>query len=140
MGVFRPARSVTDPNGRNWEIYVSRTELPRWQPASSNLDDDPSFYNPLLYAFQVLAIPFLFLIYHVLAPLLRALFELPGLIVRGRRSGVRIVEAISFWPVRETYTWTTTGDHVQRVVDQVARGLEQGELAHPLGATFRGAR
>jgi hypothetical protein len=83
VGVFRPAEKVTDPNGRSWEIYVSRSEPPG--------------------------------------------------------SGVRIVEAFTFWPTKESYSWTTTGDHVQRVVRQVARGLEQGELARPLGATFHGA-
>jgi hypothetical protein len=87
----------------------------------------------------LLALP-LFLIYQVLTPIVRAVAELPGALLGGRRSGVRIVEAISWWPVKETYIWTTTGDHVERVVEQVARGLAEGELARPLGATFRGAR
>ena len=139
MGVFRAARQVTDPNGRHWEIYVSRSELPKWRPLDRDYDNtvDYWWWAPVLY--MVLFLP-LFLAYQVLVPLFRALFELPGLILRGRRSGIRIVEAITFWPAKETYTWTTTGDHVQRVVDQVARGLEQGDFAQPLGATFRGSR
>jgi hypothetical protein len=137
VGVFRPARKVTDPNGRAWEIYVSRSDLPKWRPANRDFDDDAG-YSLWLYAFSVLILPFVFLIYQVLVPLFRALWELPGLVVRGRRSGIRIVEAITFWPAKETYAWTTTGDHVERVVEQVARELEQGELARPLGATFRG--
>jgi hypothetical protein len=140
VGVFRPARKVTDPNGRDWEIYVSRSELPKWRPAGGDYDNTVSSWwwlEPL--AHTILLLP-LFLLYQIVVPLVRALAELPGIIVRGRRSGIRIVEAISFWPVKETYTWTTTGDHVERVVDQVARGLEQGEFAHPLGATFRGSR
>jgi hypothetical protein len=139
VSVFRAAREVTDPSGRHWEIYVSRSELPKWRPLDRDYDNtvDDWWWAPVLY--MILFLP-LFVVYQVLVPLLRALFELPGVIVRGRRSGIRIVEAITFWPVKETYTWTTTGDHVQRVVDQVARGLEEGDFAQPLGATFRGAR
>jgi hypothetical protein len=114
VGIFRPARKVTDENGRDWEIYVSRTELPRWRtPKEATL-------------------------HQIVVPLVRYLVGLPALFLRGRRSGVRSVAAITFWPVKETYTWSTTGDHVQRVVDQIAEGLEHGDLARPLGATFRG--
>src|SRR5262249_50448117 len=125
---------VTDKSGRNWEIYVSRSEAPKWRPDNTDFDAE-ALWNPL----RVIVLFPLFLLYQVLVPLIRLLFELPGFLIRGRLSGVRIVEAITFWPVKESYTWTTTGDHVQRVVDQIARGLEQGELARPLGATFHGA-
>jgi hypothetical protein len=133
MGVFRPARKVTDRNGRQWEIYVSRSEIPAWRPDDTNYDTS-TLWHPL----EVLLSPLLFLLYQIIIPVGRVLLELPGAVFRGRRSGVRIVEAITFWPAKEIYTWTTTGDHVQRVVDQIAAGLEQGDLARPLGATFRG--
>jgi hypothetical protein len=37
-----------------------------------------------------------------------------------------------------TFLWTTTADHVARVLNQIAAGLESGELARPLGAVYRG--
>jgi hypothetical protein len=49
------------------------------------------------------------------------------------------VEAVTFLPRRQTYLWTTTTDHIARVLDQIAAGLEAGELARPLGAVYRGA-
>src|SRR5205823_1014701 len=44
MGVFRPARTVTDPNGRAWEIYVSRSETPRWRPDNTDFDTETLWY------------------------------------------------------------------------------------------------
>jgi len=55
----------------------------------------------------------------------------------GRPDALR-VEAVTYLPHRERYVWTTTTDHVARVIAQIDAGLEQGRLARPLGAVFRG--
>ncbi len=57
----------------------------------------------------------------------------------GRPEALR-VEAVTYLPHRERYVWTTTTDHVARVIAQIGAGLEHGQLARPLGAVFRGNR
>jgi hypothetical protein len=49
------------------------------------------------------------------------------------------VEAVTYLPHRERYVWTTTTDHIARVIAQIDAGLAQGHLARPLGAVFRGS-
>jgi hypothetical protein len=49
------------------------------------------------------------------------------------------IEAVSYFPTQQRYLWTTTSDHVIPVVEQIASGLEAGELARPLGAVYRGS-
>ena len=56
---------------------------------------------------------------------------------RGSAEALR-VEAVTYLPHHETYLWTTTTDHIARVIEQIAAGLEQGYLARPLGAVYRG--
>src|SRR6185295_9000655 len=44
MGLFRPTRTVVGPSGTYWELYVSKTATPSWQPGiASERDyfDDP---------------------------------------------------------------------------------------------------
>jgi hypothetical protein len=86
VSFFRPARKVVDPDGRKWEIYVSR-----------------------------------------------GLLTVLGL---ARRQRPVNVEAVSFFPGQKHHRWTTTSDHAAAVVEQVARGMEKGEIARPLGAVF----
>lgn len=56
---------------------------------------------------------------------------------RGRAGVVRI-EAITFYPHRESLLWTTTADHLDRVLRQISAGLEAGDVARPLGGEFVG--
>lgn len=136
---FRPARRVVDPDGREWELYVSRSDLPSWKPA--DYGDMPAIATSsrMWFLLALVEIP-LFFIFQVLVPLLRLIAELPVALVRVRRSQERLVDAITFWPHEESYRWTTTSDHLERVLDQVAVGLEGGQIARPLDAEFRGAR
>ena len=143
MSLFRPDRVVTGPDGREWEIYVSRYQLPGWKPShySSALDDfGGAFYLArMMILFVVVEIP-LFLIHNVLWPLLRFLLTLPWTLARGLRSKQIRVEAVTFYPWEESHLWVTTKDHVDEVIRQVVRGLRAGEVAQPLGAQFRGSR
>ena len=45
---------------------------------------------------------------------------------------------MTYLPHHETYLWMTTTDHIARVIEQIVAGLEQGYLARPLGAVYRG--
>jgi hypothetical protein len=67
----------------------------------------------------------------------RGLADLPGSLLRRSPHALHI-EAVTFLPRRQAYLWTTTTDHVARVLDQIVAGLEAGELARPLGAVYRG--
>ena len=126
MSLLRPARSVEGPDGRRWEIYVSRFKPPGWKPSDyDSLADDYGgafFIGRLLFFFWLIELP-IFLVNHVLWPLLRLILTLPWTIVRGLTNPTIRVEAISFFPWEESHLWVTTRDHVGLVVEQVARGL-----------------
>jgi hypothetical protein len=145
VSLLRPARTVSAPDGRRWEIYVSRFAPPRWTPGDyDSLADDyggiPVFaFARVLVLLVLIEIP-LFLVHNILLPLLRWLVTLPFAVVRGHRSGRIRVEAVSFFPWEESHLWTTTRDHVANVVEQVAAGLERGEVSKPLGAVFEGSQ
>jgi hypothetical protein len=143
VSFFRPTRKVTAPDGRTWEIYVSRFEPPSWKPSDyQSLADDlgGTFYLARLFLlFFLIEIP-LFLIHEVLWPLLRMIVTLPWTVAKGLRSRQLRVEAVSFFPWPESHLWLTTKDHVGRVVEQVAAGLESGGVARPLGADFKGSQ
>jgi hypothetical protein len=56
---------------------------------------------------------------------------------RPRSRPVRI-EAITYLPRRESFLWTTSSDHLERVLRQISAGLEAGDLVRPLGSVFVG--
>jgi hypothetical protein len=143
VSFLRPARTVQAPDGRSWEIYVSRFEPPRWKPVDYQAFSDDfggAFYLArVLFLAILIEIP-IFVVHDVLWPLLRMILVLPWTIVRGLRSKELRVEAVSFFPWQESHLWLTTRDHVARVVEQVAAELELGQVARPLGADFRGSQ
>ncbi len=138
VSLLWPTRKVTDPKGREWEIYVSRYAPPKWQPSDY---DSPQFVPvPAVALLDVLVALPLFLYHEILVPVLRFLVMTPYLFVTGRRSQTVWIEAIT-WdiePYKESHRWTTTPAHADRVLDQIARGLAAGDLARPLGAVFQG--
>jgi len=141
VSILRPARKVIAPDGTEWELYVSRFALPPWRPARYAGPDSVSAFavsdsvGDLL--FLLLAIP-IFLVEQVVWPLFRFLLELPATAVRARRTRTVTVEAICFWPRKVSLVWTTSQDHSDRVLAQVADGLAAGEMPVPLGASFAG--
>jgi hypothetical protein len=137
MSLFRPTRTVTDPRGREWEIYVSRYQAPAWEPSDDGSVDGLDPYGRGAAAGALLELP-LFLWHQLLMPLLRFVALLPYRFVRGRRSRTVWIEAIAWgiYPHKETIRWTTTPDHAGRVLDQIARGLAEGDLPRPLGGVF----
>lgn len=137
MGLFRPARTVTGPHGDYWEVYVSKTALPAWREGKpGGLEygvGDPRG--------DLLELPFMLLgaLWGMLiAPLLRFLVLLPASFVRGRRSRAVRIEAVSGFPQREVFLWTTTDDGVDRVLDEIVNGLAAGKFVQPDGAVYSG--
>ena len=58
--------------------------------------------------------------------------------VSPRRSRAVRIEAVTFYPHRESLLWTTTADHTERVLRQISAGLEAGDIVRPLGGVFVG--
>jgi hypothetical protein len=136
MGSFRPSRTVTGPAGDYWELYVSKTALPRWREGAGG-DWQASGDG----RFDLLTLPLALpgIIWSVvLSPLLRFLVLLPVAVVRGRRSRAVRVEAVNNFPVREVYLWTTTTDLVDNVLEEIATGLKVGRFVQPAGAVYSG--
>jgi hypothetical protein len=140
MGWFRPSRKVRDPAGQEWELYVSRVALPAWREAPSTALGSPPAGRigaPLF----VLGLPFAFVGFlwsGVLRPGLRFFVLLPAAAVKGHRSGAVRIEAICFFPGRESRLWTTTPDQVGSVLEEIARGLAEGRIVQPVGAVYSG--
>ena len=141
--IFDPVRTVTGPDGRVWEIYVSRFKTPGWKPShyGSAADDFGGAFAlaRLMLLFVIVEIP-LFLVYCVLWPLLRFLVLLPWALARGIRSKEIRIEAVTFYPWPESHLWVTRNDRVEEVLLQVVRDLRVGEVSQPLAAEFRGSR
>jgi len=142
MGWFRPRRTVRDPHGVEWELYVSRVAPPEWREApSGSFDFDPLPIPRLGAELFIVGLPFAFLGFlwgGVLRPALRFCLLLPGAVIKGRRSQAVRIEAISFFPGRERRLWTTTPDQVGSVFEEIARGLAEGKVVQPAGAVYSG--
>src|SRR4051794_13097249 len=135
VGWLRPKRRVLDPDGAEWEVYVSRTVLPRWNPA-----DDYEF-GPLGAA-RIVTVLFegvLTLVTAIVVPLLRMTAALPRAWMRGRRSSVYRIEAVTWFPQRQSYSWTTSAEDVDEALIAIFAGIRRGRPAQPECAVFLGA-
>jgi len=134
-------RNVTGPDGRQWVVRSFRFRRPPWRPVDPSfglgvLDPDESLLIalPALLLYVVLA-PFALLV----VPLVVFLLEAPARVLWSLASTRRWVEAVHAGQARSSMTWTTDTDHVEAVVDQVARQLELGyERITPHRARFMG--
>jgi hypothetical protein len=132
MGLFRPARKVTTPNGDYWELYVSKTALPAWKGS----DADALGWDGDLVELPLTMLTALWA--NLILPLARVVFLLPMAVVRGRRSRAVRIEAVQTFPQRQVLLWTTTDVHRERVLDEIAAGLSQGKIARPAGCVYSG--
>ena len=132
MSVFRPARRVTSPDGREWEIYAFRLTLPERRPQR-----DAPFEEREGAAQAVGGI--LWLLGGAFRLLRRLLVDLPPAAVRALRSNEWTVEAISWAPYRRSYSWTTTREFRGQVLAQVEGGIARGDVPRPRNATYLGA-
>jgi hypothetical protein len=114
MSLFRPARRVTDRDGRDWEIYAYRLELP-----------------PRVERSGVLR--------RIAGALARAFVEIPRAALAARGSDEWTIEAVTWVPRRTSYTWKTTSEYRGNVLAQVEAGVAAGEIPRPRYATYVGA-
>ena len=138
MGTLRPKRIVTVPTG-TWELYASRTVLPKWQEGRLfDPEDSGSGFGQDLGGQVVTGVAGFFLD-SILLPLARFFVQLPMAFVRGRRSIAVRIEAVNPFPEREVLLWVTTTDAAARVLDEIAVGLADGKVVQPVGAVYSGA-
>jgi hypothetical protein len=133
--MFRPSARVTDPHGREWEIYASKLALPkRGAP-----DPTPAGLSLPQGRGDVITAPLdgiVYLLSFVPRLLLRLFVDVPIAAIRAARSDTWTIEAISWAPFRASYTWRTTHEHRGQVLAQVEGGLARGETPRPRNAQF----
>jgi hypothetical protein len=135
MGFLRPRRKVLDPHGAEWEVYVSRMVLPVWRPADHEV-------GPVAQAtiFGMLLEGCLAIVGAILVPLVRMLAAMPGAWLRGRHSSEYRIEAITWFPHRQTQTWTTSAEDLDEALIAISAGIRRGRPAQPACAVYLGAR
>jgi hypothetical protein len=133
--MFRPHARVTDPHGREWEIYASKLALPR----RGARDPIPAGLNFPRGRGELITAPIdgiVYLLAFVPRLLLLVFVDFPVAMMRALRSESWTIEAISWAPFRASYTWTTTLEHRGQVLAQVEGGLARGETPRPRNAQF----
>jgi hypothetical protein len=133
--MFRPSARVTDPHGREWEIYASKLALPRRGPP----DPTPAGLGIPQGRGDLITAPIdgiVYLLAFIPRLLLLVFVDLPVALVRASRSDAWTIDAISWAPFRASYTWTTTLEHRGQVLAQIEGGLARGETPRPRNAQF----
>jgi len=105
VSVFRPSARCRDPEGRKWEIYAYRIQLPARRR------------RRVLWRFV----------------------DIPRSAVRALGTDDWTIEAVTWVPRRESYTWRTTSEFRGHVLAQVEGQLARGEVPRPRHATYLGA-
>ena len=135
MTWLRPSRTIVDPGGTRWEIYVTRTRIGAWEGVGTP-DVDPMF-QPREAEVWWLLIP-LMVVLEIVVGLLKLIALLPlSLLGVVLRRSLR-VEAIADYPVRQTYAWNVERPALARVLDEITDGLERGSIARPPDAHYLG--
>jgi hypothetical protein len=132
--MFRPAARVSAPDGREWEIYAYRLQLPARGTPDPYVGSLPPSYQ------AEAALSLLDGVVYVLAwiprLLLRFCVDLPMAAARALKSDDWTIEAISWAPNRTNYKWSTTREFRGQVLAQVEGGLARGETPHPRNAVL----
>jgi hypothetical protein len=134
VSVFRPAARVTSPDGRAWEIYVYRLRLPhRGDTFDPGLAEGGavgpvggSVVDMQLALGLVDAV--LWLLGLVPRLLLRVLWDVPRARLHALRTDEWTVEAVTWYPVHVSYTWTIGRVRRDAAVREVARQLRRGQI------------
>jgi hypothetical protein len=123
VSVFRPSVRLTAADGREWEIYTYKLEL------RERAEGDDHVVNRLVRV-------------AVLIPRLVVRLVDAGLAAaRAARSDAWTIEAITFMPHRQSYTWKTTSEYRGQVLAQIEGSLQRGDVPqHLRNATYVGWR
>lgn len=116
MSRFRPHARTVSPDGRRWEIYAYKLDLPERgapNPAPVGAGHRLAFIPRFIW---------------------RVCIDLPVAAARALQSDVWTIEAASWAPYPLSYRWSTTQEFRGQVLAQVEGGLARGETPHPRNA------
>ena len=116
-----PARRVTGPDRREWEVRIVRVRFPKWRPS----DFDPWEEACGEWHGVLLLLP-LALVYWLVIPLLALLVALPFTLVRSLFSRRRWIEAETGGPTPILVRWRTTAARAEKAVGEIADALSRG--------------
>ncbi len=139
MSWLRPSRTVVDPTGTRWEIYITRTRMGRWHGIDTpdvGLDvggaGTPFVDTWLLFPLLV--------VLELLVGLVKLIALIPlSLAGVALRRGLR-VEAIADLGEGRTYIWAVEKPALAGVLDEIAAGLAHGSIPRPQAARYLGER
>jgi hypothetical protein len=138
VSVFRPAVRLTARDGRDWELYAYRIQLPRHRRDEPGFDPDlPSSRGQIV---GELLDGVFWLVGGAFRLLELAFWEVPRAGLDALRSDEWTIEAITWQPHRTSYTWRTTREFRGHVLAQVEGQLARGETPRPRHATFLGVQ
>jgi hypothetical protein len=125
VSVFAPSARVTDPHGREWEIYAFRIRLPERPPHGDPVGEGSFDYRMDLFA-QAFGV-IIWLMVGVFRLFVRLVVDLPVAAVKAYGSDQWTIEAVSWAPFESRSTWTTTSEYRGQVLAQVEGGLARGD-------------
>ena len=102
-------RRVQSPDGREWEVRVTRLRLPSWHHSQYEPEDDARDLLSGAFAYLVLA-PLLWFV----LPLLRAIVLFSVALARSLFSSTRWIEAVCTDPAEIKMVWQTSRGAAQR--------------------------
>jgi hypothetical protein len=139
VSVFRPSVRLTAADGRDWEIYAYKLEIGERAEWDTDLLDDTIASNTASAGIALVnAIAWLVML---VPRLLFRLVDVGLAAARAARSDKWTIEAITFMPQRQSYTWRTTSEHRGQVLAQIEGSLQRGDVPQNLrNATYVGWR
>jgi hypothetical protein len=134
---LRASRTVVDPRGQTWELYVTRTRIGPWKHVTPESDLPLGAGCTAGFDVWFLLVP-VFMAIELVVGILRLVALVPlslaGVALRQRLR----VEALVEYPTRQLYGWEVERATLGQVLDEICAGLARGSIAHPAGARFLG--
>jgi hypothetical protein len=115
-----------------FELIVTKAlEMPKWNPNASVEPDGPHFGDDQIEFQHAERATFSTALSNYVIDFFRTMWT-------NRKATCIRIRAVNWDPPAESYVWTTTKDAADRVLEEIAEGLEQGKIVQPVGAVFSG--
>ncbi len=137
MSVFRPSVRLTAADGREWEIYAYKLEVGDRADWDTDLLDDPGAST--VASGEIAVVNAVVWLVMLIPRLLVRILDAGLAAARAVRSNTWTIEAITFMPHRQSYTWKTTSEYRGQVLAQIEGSLQRGDVPqHLRNATYVG--
>ncbi len=137
MSVFRPSVRLTAADGREWEIYAYKLEVGDRADWDTDLLDDPGAST--VASGEIAVVNAVVWLVMLIPRLLVRILDAGLAAARAVRSNTWTIEAITFMPDRQSYTWKTTSEYRGQVLAQIEGSLQRGDVPqHLRNATYVG--